>query len=993
MGDINPRQESFAAGEVDPGLWAAFHQPFYAKGVRKALNWIISKYGTLLNRSGTLKAASAKNGDKKARLFTFDFSDDQAHVLEVGHRYARIKNIAAGAVNNSRAHLVIVGNGTNDGVARYSEDGSVTWVESATLSDDPLSKVAARPDGSVVLAVGWNRTVQRSTDGGHTYTKILVGAAGTAWYAVHYTGARWVIAGSNGAYAHSVTGEDGTWTVGTVAIGVGTWWGLSSDGAGNVVAVGLEGTAAKCAKSADHGQTWGLAATIDALPAVAACRDVCWTGTYWMAVAYTAANLDQVVRSTDTAAWELVYAAGPDDYSAPRAIVYTGKEVLAVGSGYARRSPDQGATWETYSIPDGGWPSQAVSILGVAVTAGKKGPYATSVSTSTDGGKTWETRVISKNVPAAEYNGIAAWAVAETEIALPYDEADLPRLRMTQTGDVCLFTCQGYDPIELVRTGGLSAFIVRGARPTALPVVTGLAFVGAPNQVGDVDHVIKEWTWLVTWQAKGGRESLPSAGLSPPGSGKVCLYPDRPVSIQWTAMPGADVYHVYRKRNGRAGYVGSVQATPGAATVYFHDDGSTPVVSNDPPQWRNPFVGEPPAVAGMFEDRRVFGNTEPDPAGIQFSAVADYYDLDESLVKNDDDAFRRGLASDRYEEIRGLLWLDQLLVFTSESEWALGGAQGAPISEANISGKPETFHGCAWVRPLIIGKEAVFVQSAGNQVRNFYRGADGWDSDDLSWLVEHLFKGRRVVDWGYAHRPYGILWIVLDDGSLVTMTYNKKLEMLAWSRQATEAGDAFEAITIAPEGGVDVPWFIVKRGAARLIEKLAPRHALASAADFCGLDSAVYYNGVAVNSVVGLDHLNGRTVYGLADGVVRGPVVVAGGAANFGGAAAAKWWVGLRITADVESLDCPEARMKDKQIGRVFVETGTEELPLDASAGIYIGEDLAHLSRTSFGNGRKGVLEQIVESEPNPGGRFALRLVDPVPVEIKGVVREYAIGQ
>jgi hypothetical protein len=173
---------------------------------------------------------------------------------------------------------------------------------------------------------------------------------------------------------------------------------------------------------------------------------------------------------------------------------------------------------------------------------------------------------------------------------------------------------------------------------------------------------------------------------------------------------------------------------------------------------------------------------------------------------------------------------------------------------------------------------------------------------------------------------------------------------------------------------------------------MAPRHALASSADFCGLDGAVYYSGVATNVVTGLAHLNGRQVYGLGSGAVSGPVTVVGGSATFG-AAATKWWVGLAVDADFESLDYVKAWLEQKTVVSVTIETSAEDLPVDPSATLQVGVDLAHLNAVPFGQIREGLLDGLVGSNMAPGARVAVRLSAPVPLEIKGITREIAIGK
>jgi len=75
--------------------------------------------------------------------------------------------------------------------------------------------------------------------------------------------------------------------------------------------------------------------------------------------------------------------------------------------------------------------------------------------------------------------------------------------------------------------------------------------------------------------------------------------------------------------------------------------------------------------------------------------------------------------------------------------------------------------GISQVRPLQIDTAIAFVTSDGKSVRLL--DAE-YAETELSLLAEHLFSGRKVVDWCYAESPWSMLWVAMDDGALVTLS-------------------------------------------------------------------------------------------------------------------------------------------------------------------------------------------------------------------------------
>jgi hypothetical protein len=151
----------------------------------------------------------------------------------------------------------------------------------------------------------------------------------------------------------------------------------------------------------------------------------------------------------------------------------------------------------------------------------------------------------------------------------------------------------------------------------------------------------------------------------------------------------------------------------------------------------------------------------------------------------------------------------------------------------------------------------------------------------------------------------------------------------------------------------------------------------------------------AVDELSGLDHLEGKTVSGVADGNLVEDLIVTGGAVTLP-APAVMICVGLPYVSELETLDLPgdDARSRTKTVKKVRVE-------VEASRGIEAGRDLEHLSawqgrKVAHGYGPvplySGDVELLVSGDWSKTGRAALRQRHPFPVTVLGITREVELG-
>lgn len=284
-------------------------------------------------------------------------------------------------------------------------------------------------------------------------------------------------------------------------------------------------------------------------------------------------------------------------------------------------------------------------------------------------------------------------------------------------------------------------------------------------------------------------------------------------------------YLVYRGSNGIFGLIGR---TP---ELSFKDDNIAPNFSLGPQQDYNPFVnaGDFPSIAFFAQQRRGFAASLNRPQTIWMSQSADFGSMSSHVPTAESDAIEFTLAAQKKQDIFHVLSLEQgLIVFTRSGEWKVTGRDGDIITPSSQLPSPQSTYGSTRaVKPMVVGEAILFISGDQKTVLEMQYSfeVDRYKADDMTLLSQHLFKGRKIVNWGYARSPYGMIWCVMDDGSLLSMTYLKDHDVWGWSRHDTPG--KFLDVAVIREDNRDVPYFIVQRrieGVARkYIEYLADR--------------------------------------------------------------------------------------------------------------------------------------------------------------------------
>lgn len=292
-----------------------------------------------------------------------------------------------------------------------------------------------------------------------------------------------------------------------------------------------------------------------------------------------------------------------------------------------------------------------------------------------------------------------------------------------------------------------------------------------------------------------------------------------------------------------------------------------------------------PTKVSFYKNRLVFAGK----GKLWFSVASDYENftpMSNGYEVESDDSINVQIEADSTNAIQWLAPGSSLMIGTAGAEHACSpSTTTSSFGPANIQISKESAYGSKEIAAESIGGDSVFVQRAGRKIRTVTADYESgqYSSSDLTVIAEHITNGA-VIDIAWQQEPDHVLWVVLANGALRGLTYNKEQDVIGWHRHDVSGTVESVAVIPGPDGGRDDLWLVVKRiingEEKRYIEYMraawdAETESLSSA---FYVDCGLTYSGAAVDSVSGISHLEGMTVSVLADGAAHPDCVVSNGA-------------------------------------------------------------------------------------------------------------------
>lgn len=199
------------------------------------------------------------------------------------------------------------------------------------------------------------------------------------------------------------------------------------------------------------------------------------------------------------------------------------------------------------------------------------------------------------------------------------------------------------------------------------------------------------------------------------------------------------------------------------------------------------YRGFPTAVT-FFKERCIYGGTPHQPQTIWLSAVDDFENYEECT--KDDSSFSLTISSDTRCAIQWISALEAVIIGTAGSEWRLRStAFDDPLTPTNYSLTQQTSYGSKDIQALPINDVILFADFVGRRIREAtYKGdKDKYVAPDLCALAEHVTK-TGITSMAFQKNPDPILWCTRTDGTLLSMTYERDQDVIAWARHPMKVG-------------------------------------------------------------------------------------------------------------------------------------------------------------------------------------------------------------
>jgi len=412
-----------------------------------------------------------------------------------------------------------------------------------------------------------------------------------------------------------------------------------------------------------------------------------------------------------------------------------------------------------------------------------------------------------------------------------------------------------------------------------------------------------------------------------------------------------------------------------------------------------------PTCLSFYQERLCFASTFTQPQTIWMSRTGNYYNFDVNDNLLDTDRISIDLISRKVNTINDLILLNNIIGLTTASEWQIGAADGGSITPTNVSANIQGHRGASKITPVTVGNKIIYIQPSGSIIRDlgYDYNSNTFTGNNLSVLSQHLFEGYTIIDIDYQQEPDSIIWMTRSDGILISMTYLKEQEVLAFARHETDG--IFENVAVVNTEIGDEVWVSVLRDSKRFIEVFEKRYT--DETDQWYLDNALKYDGVATDTITGLDHLDGKTVYVLGDGNViktlndeaQTPLVVTAGELTLP-YEVEKAIIGLPFTSEFETLpidlSLQSGTLQDKKI-RAAQATFIFE---NSRGGKYGDRDVENYDEViderlfmdlpiDLFSGRKKL---VLNSSWGIGKTLFFKQEDPLPTTILAVIPKITIG-
>lgn len=306
-----------------------------------------------------------------------------------------------------------------------------------------------------------------------------------------------------------------------------------------------------------------------------------------------------------------------------------------------------------------------------------------------------------------------------------------------------------------------------------------------------------------------------------------------------------------------------------------------------------------PSKVTFYDRRLIFAASNKEQHTIWGSAPALFHNFIAESIPTDACPWKFTVASNQKNPINWLFSSDKLIVGSDSDEWRVSGNSGESITPNSVEVRRLSSWGSAEMTPKALGDDILFIDNTRKNIRAMNKN-NNFSISNLNIYADHLTKDCKIINWDIVTGDNQIIYLVLDNGSMIGLTYDKDHQVFAWHRYVTD-GKFLDICTLKNNGECNLFVAIERDVDGKKIKSLE----MFDNSHY--LDSFITYDGEEITNLEGLDHLKGKLVEVTTSTKFRKKYTVDSNGKITLDEPASKIVVGLNFTSTLETLPLESA--------------------------------------------------------------------------------------
>lgn len=221
-------------------------------------------------------------------------------------------------------------------------------------------------------------------------------------------------------------------------------------------------------------------------------------------------------------------------------------------------------------------------------------------------------------------------------------------------------------------------------------------------------------------------------------------------------------------------------------------------------------------------------------ANSESASASDYeYVVVNNNTTTSDCSFYLEPASDQNDAIKFMAPASYLVIGTESNVWNIPSG----INALNIACIMNGRYGSDDIQAHVVDTAVIFFAQGKRGIREYYYNAqtEAFQTNNIAILAEQMLSESPAEDFDFCTNPYNRLIVTRNDGTAVTLLYDKNNGVMAWNRIRHGKGLLKSCAVTRGSGYCDLVYFSVQDGTDFYLEKL-------------DLDSKVYLDSYEVKA-------------------------------------------------------------------------------------------------------------------------------------------------